>query len=494
MRVVVAAFLLACGFGLIEVSGAMAGPCTIGDNDGDGLTNIEEDFIGNGDCDDDDANSDGIPNYGDDDDDADGWLTVEERDFEPGAGALTDPFLPSCTTPEDVDCDGLPNYYDPDSDGDLLPDGGEDLFATVDGDDLADIFDPDDDGDGIPTSLEVQIVDNLLAAPPAGWPSDPSVARDIDGDGLANYHDPDADGDGKPDGDEGVGDPDGDNIPNLYDADDQDGPNGDPDGDGLTNFLEQVYRSDPHDSDSDDDGILDGDEGQGDTDGDGDPNPIDPDDDGDGIPTAEENFRDLPPGKRPLWLPQDVQDLRDYDGDGVPNYLDDDSDGDGAPDSIEGTADGDGDGAPDYLGFRPTRVWPGIDPDGDRLGSSMEKLLATIRGDGSEDADGDGIVDYLDDDDDNDTVPTLLEIGPNAYPGPDALPDTDSDGTPDHLDPDDDGDGAPTATEDWFFDQDCDGTPNHLDVTDDRGFMSRFWQWMSGDPGCFWAGAFQTPR
>ena len=261
MRVVVAAFLLACGFGLIEVSGAMAGPCTIGDNDGDGLTNIEEDFNGNGDCDDDDANSDGIPNYDDDDDDADGWLTVEERDFEPGAGALTDPFLPSCTTPEDVDCDGLPNYYDPDSDGDLLPDGGEDLFATVDGDDLADIFDPDDDGDGIPTSLEVQIVDNLLAAPPAGWPSDPSVARDIDGDGLANYHDPDADGDGKPDGDEGVGDPDGDNIPNLYDADDQDGPNGDPDGDGLTNFLEQVYRSDPHDSDSDDDGILDGDEG-----------------------------------------------------------------------------------------------------------------------------------------------------------------------------------------------------------------------------------------
>ena len=169
MRIVVAAFLLACAIGLIGVSGAMAEPCPFGDYDADGLTNAEEDFNGNGDCGDDDADSDGIPNYDDDDDDADGWSTETERDFEPGAGALNDPLLATCATPVDIDCDGLPNYYDPDSDGDLLPDGSEDLFSSVDGDGLADMFDPDDDGDGVPTSLEVETVDDLLAAPPAGW-------------------------------------------------------------------------------------------------------------------------------------------------------------------------------------------------------------------------------------------------------------------------------------------------------------------------------------
>ena len=48
------------------------------------------------------------------------------------------------------------------------------------------------------------------------------------------------------------------------------------------------------------------------------------------------------------------------------------------------------------------------------------------------DFDGDGIPDYLDTDDDNDGLSTLLK----------GLKDTDGDGTPDYHDTDDDNDGV----------------------------------------------------
>jgi|AntDeeMinimDraft_4_1070355.scaffolds.fasta_scaffold04626_2 hypothetical protein len=65
------------------------------------------------------------------------------------------------------------------------------------------------------------------------------------------------------------------------------------------------------------------------------------------------------------------------------------------------------------------------------------------------DTDGDGIPNFLDTDDDNDNVPTAIEINlPNAPINADGYPDTDEDGTPDYLDEDDDGDGTITRYED----------------------------------------------
>ena len=77
------------------------------------------------------------------------------------------------------------------------------------------------------------------------------------------------------------------------------------------------------------------------------------------------------------------------------------------------------------------------------------------------DSDGDGLPDYLDDDDDNDNVPTRQELG--EYLQTDNIEDllnTDkdfsvgADDIPDYLDPDDDGDGVPTISEDFDMDKD----------------------------------------
>src|SRR5262249_2862580 len=92
---------------------------------------------------------------------------------------------------------------------------------------------------------------------------------------------------------------------------------------------ENAIGSDPHDVDSDGDGIPDGVEGLVDHDGDGLYDPIDPDDDNDGWPTL-------------------VEGTGDFDGDGIPDYLDLDSDNDGVADRDE-TAEG----RPDAGGVAP---------------------------------------------------------------------------------------------------------------------------------------------
>jgi hypothetical protein len=77
------------------------------------------------------------------------------------------------------------------------------------------------------------------------------------------------------------------------------------------------------------------------------------------------------------------------------------------------------------------------------------------------DTDGDGILNYLDEDDDGDNVPTRLEGVAFNIDGTinlTASRDTDGDGTPDYLDPDDDGDGVLTINEDLN---------SNLDPTDD---------------------------
>lgn len=91
-----------------------------------------------------------------------------------------------------------------------------------------------------------------------------------------------------------------------------------------------------------------------------------------------------------------------------------------------------------------------------------------------DDTDGDGIPNYRDGDDDNDAVPTSIEL---------AEGDTDGDGIPNYLDNDDDGDGLFTVLEDpngdgfpVNDDSDGDGVPDYLDPdqidSDQDGFVS----------------------
>ena len=71
------------------------------------------------------------------------------------------------------------------------------------------------------------------------------------------------------------------------------------------------------------------------------------------------------------------------------------------------------------------------------------------------DTDEDSLLDFYDEDDDGDNVPTIIELGTDFLNGISKTPqDTDKDGTPDYLDDDDDGDGTLTRYEDTNGDLD----------------------------------------
>ena len=118
----------------------------------------------------------------------------------------------------------------------------------------------------------------------------------------------------------------------------------------------------------------------------------------------------------------------------------DDHDEDGIPSDVEGyDTDTDGDGILDYLD---------VDDDNDSI--------LTINEHGNDgfnaytvDCDGDGVPDHLDPDDDGDGVLTIIEVNGdvNAPTDGSSLVDTDGDGNTDKCDPDDDGDGILTSAE-----------------------------------------------
>ena len=107
----------------------------------------------------------------------------------------------------------------------------------------------------------------------------------------------------------------------------------------ITGLKFGVARRENVLTDTDGDGVLDGDEDTNrngildddDSDGDGTPDYRDVDDDGDGVPTKLERT------------------FGDTDEDGKPNYLDDDDDNDGVLTQDEGSGDSNGDSVPDYL-------------------------------------------------------------------------------------------------------------------------------------------------
>ncbi|MBT3218401.1 MAG: hypothetical protein HN348_04865, partial [Proteobacteria bacterium] len=361
-----------------------------------------------------------------------------------------------------------------------------------------------------------------------------SVYIDQDEDGLtnpqeknlnSNESDADSDDDGLIDGDETLGDADGDGYSDVMDCDsDNDGlldgteagllstnlhqdtnlANGcffadedtvalptdpydwDTDGgtlaDGIEDWdfngkLDAPWETDPNDStdDVDSDGDLiadvlellgaDGEVNDLDSDGDGISDGTEwlYDDDNDGLP----NFLDVDSDGD--GIDDSVEGAGDDDGDGTSNYLDSDSDGDGISDLIEGDGDSDLDGTADFLD---------LDSDDDGIEDEDE---------GAVDSDSDGFADFIDDDSDddgildedegnddqdNDGTPNYLDLDSDNDGLPDEIEtniDTDNDDRPDYLDTDSDGDGTPDS-EELDGDDDCDGIPNYIDNDHDSGF------------------------
>ena len=282
----------------------------------------------------------------------------------------------------------------------------------------------------------------------------------------------------------------------LFDGDEvalgTDGSVADTDEDGVLDGAEVEFGADPLSDDSDGDGIEDGVEfgeelGPVDSDGDTLPDLVDDDDDGDGLPTIVEG-------------PADV------DADGIGAWLDDDSDGDGVSDAVEGLDDIDGDTVPDFLDPDDSDGLYG-DPDADGIITADEIPAGAnpadpdTDGDGRDDGaewdlhhDADGRMDALDDDDNDDAVPTQDESGMacvaqiwteggvlvwrclDGTPLTPSWRDTDSDGVLDGVDADDDADGTDTRDEDVDGDgdprdddTDADGVANFLDSDDQDG-------------------------
>ena len=277
-------------------------------------------------------------------------------------------------------------------------------------------------------------------------------AADNSADDINNSS-PDTDGDGVPDGVE-IGDGTDPNDPADF---------LDTDSDGVPDFVELGEGSDPGDPgsflDTDGDGSADYVERGGDLDGDG----------------LGDEFESS---------------ITDTDGDLVTDDRDSDADGDGVVDALEGTGDADGDGIPDFLDIATGANPNGGDSDSDSINDATECPVYPTR---CPDTDGDGIPNYADNDDDNDSLLTALELGAGGAAAPadsdsdtvaDFLEpnnrDTDGDTIFDYLDGDDDGDGLATQDEldantDTFGDAlvpddlDNEGIPDYLDRDNGNG-------------------------
>lgn len=196
----------------------------------------------------------------------------------------------------------------------------------------------------------------------------------------------------------------------------------DADNDAISDETERSLGTDPENDDSDGDGIKDNIElgtdlkTPVDTDGDGIIDALDEDDDNDTISTMDETTNGTDPRSA-------------------------DSDADGLSDTIENKATG-------KLGTDPMNP----DSDGDGLNDAAEV------GPDPEtpiDTDKDGIIDALDDDDDNDGIPTSLELKLNSDP---INADSDGDGIKD---------GDELGESGMPADTDGDGVIDLIDSTND---------------------------
>ncbi len=504
----------------VDTDGDEIGDNSDPDDDNDGLTDLEESQLGtdrtNPDTDGDeygdavdafptngaewlDTDNDKIGNNADTDDDGDGLTDVEEAAL--GTNPLLidtdgdghddndDAFPTDATEWLDTDGDLTGNNEDLDDDGDGLTDaeekalGTDPLLTDTDGDTYGDAIDAfptnplewiDTDGDGTGDNSDA-------------FPSDASEDKDTDGDGTGDNSDAfpnDASEDTDTDGD-GVGD-NSDEFPNDASEDtDTDGdgvgdnsdafPNDatedtDTDGDGVGDNSDAFPNNATEDTDTDGDGTGDNSDAfpndpdeDTDTDQDGTGNNEDSDDDGDGVNDDEDAF------------PLNANETVDTDGDGTGNNADTDDDGDGVNDDEDDfpldnteTTDTDGDGVGDNSDAFPNDATEDTDTDGDGTGDNSDAFPNNATED--TDTDGDGTGNNADIDDDNDSVIDAED----AFPLDNSeSKDTDGDGIGNNADTDDDGDGV-SDDEDAFplngnetTDTDGDGIGNNADIDDD---------------------------
>ncbi|WP_428262479.1 OmpA family protein [Haliangium sp.] len=343
-----------------------------------------------------------------------------------------------CLVSQDSDNDGIgdlgedllgsdPN--DPDTDDDGIIDGNEpDFDRDTDGDGLPNLRDPDSDNDGVRDGTEIGLTEPQN-------PAETDISKgnfvpDADPNTTTDPLDPDSDNGGVSDGSEdtdknGRVDP-GETDPTAGNGGDDPAQPNDSDGDGLTDEEEQIEGSDPNDRDTDDDGVLDGDEHNWnlDTDDDGLINVLDPDSDNEGLTDGLE--RGVTEAER-----DDDTDLGagnfvpDTDDSETTSQLNPDTDEGGVTDFAE---DPDGDGAVDGGERDPNFIFddnPGPpDDDNDGLSNAEEMTIGSDPNDA--DTDDDGVIDG---DENNPSV------------------DTDGDGSINVLDPDSDGDGLPDGLE-----------------------------------------------
>ncbi|MDP2342535.1 MAG: hypothetical protein Q8O67_16380 [Deltaproteobacteria bacterium] len=361
-------------------------------------------------------------------------------------------------------------FTDTDTDNDGVGDGAEpDFDEDSDGDGLINARDDDSDGDGLKDGTELGVT-----TPSPDTSTGASFVPDLDPTTTTDPTDADSDNGGVDDGDEDE------NRNGRVDGDERDpvaGAGGDDirdtDGDGVTDDVEDLIGTDPRDTDSDDDGVRDGDEPDFDEDSDGDGlvNAADPDSDDDGLfdgtelgVTTPDTDTDVDRGTFvPDADPTRTTDPLDADSDdgGVIDGAEDiDRNGrvdagetnpvvnQGADDAV--LPDGDGDGLPDAteeeLGTDPADA----DSDDDGVRDGDENNLA-------DDTDGDGLINANDPDSDGDGIKDGTERGlvtPDGDTNVDNgnfIPDADPTTTTSAVDPDSDDGGVSDGDEDENF-------------------------------------------
>jgi len=372
------------------------------DTDGDGVGDVCDNAPNIPNPDQRDTDADGIGDVADTDDDNDGCLdTSDAFPLDPsecsdndgdGIGDNADPdddndsildSIDNCpTTPntdqKDTDADGAGDVCDNDTDNDGMSDDQEAACGT-------DPLDPQDtpidtDSDGIPDCIDTDKDNDGYQDISDAFPLDKDEWLDSDADGIGNNADTDDDNDGQSDEEE---------VFCGTDPIDAASFSGDVDSDGITDCRDQ---------DNDNDGVNDAQDAfpldpseWTDTDGDGIGNNTDQDDDNDGYSDLDE----LECNSNPL----DVNDLPgDLDQDGIPDCKDNDIDGDGCintqdvfPRDPSECEDTDGDG----LGNN-------VDVDDDNDGVIDQDDAFPLDPSESKDADNDGIGDNADTDIGND--------------------------------------------------------------------------------------------
>ncbi|RYZ02713.1 MAG: hypothetical protein EOO73_30595 [Myxococcales bacterium] len=367
---------------------------------------------------------DGTVPDGAEDSNHDGKVDAEERDPRNPADDVT--------LPLDTDDDGLTDAeedtlgtdpLDADSDNDGVLDGAEpNPSSDTDGDGFINPLDPDSDNDGLFDGTEL----GLDCTDPDTNPNAGTCKADADPGTVTLPLDPDTDDGGVNDGSEdanldGALDP-GETDPTAGQGAD-DGDNLDPDGDGLSTGVEETLGTDPNDADTDNDGLLDGDEPNPtlDSDGDGLNNPLDPDSDNDGLFDGTESGKDCssPATAAGSCIP-------DADPTTTTSPIDADTDDGGV---IDGSEDSNLDGKLDAGETDPTAGHgaddgTNQDADGDGLSNGVETTVGSDPNDA--DSDDDGLLDGEE---------------------PNFAADTDGDGKPNILDSDSDDDGLFDGTE-----------------------------------------------